>query len=66
MLFRVKAQLGFANGSMQEILFNVRAEDKDSLKAIVTRDYIMQNVSNDWGLPIENVTIVKAFAIMTP
>ena len=60
MLYRVKVRLGLVNGSTREISFDVRAKDKDALNAIVTRDYIMDNVSDEWGPPIENVTIVKA------
>jgi hypothetical protein len=47
MLYRVTARLGFVDGSTQEISFDVRAKDEDSLNAIVTRDYIMESVSDD-------------------
>jgi hypothetical protein len=64
MLFRVTVEIGFVNGSCSpEQTFNVRADDKEDVKKIVTPDYIRANVSDDWGVPIANITIVRADAI---
>lgn len=43
-----------------DVSFDVAAPDEQSLAEIVTPEYIMKNVSDDWGEPIQNVTIIKA------
>lgn len=65
-LYRVRVTLGFADGSAQDIPLTVWAKSREDLNAIITRDYIMKNVSDDWGPPIQNVTIVKAHRIQAP
>jgi rRNA maturation endonuclease Nob1 len=58
--FRVRAELTFVNGDRsQPFSFAVEAEDKDDARRRVTKDYIMQNVSDDWGVPIRNVTVIR-------
>ena len=64
MRFRVTARIGFVNGSCTEVPFNLRTEDEKDLKRLVTPDYVMTNVSDDWGVPIANVSVVKFEAIL--
>ena len=58
--FRVRAELIFVNRDCsQPFSFAVEAEDKDDALRQVTKDYIMQNVSDDSGVPIRNVTVIR-------
>jgi hypothetical protein len=64
MTFRVLARIGFVNGSDTDVPFNVQANDEIEVRRLVTPEYIMNNVSDDWGVPIANVTVVKAEAVL--
>jgi hypothetical protein len=46
-----------------DVPFIVRATDQSDLKQLVTPEYVMTNVSDDWGVPIANVTVLKAEAV---
>ena len=52
------------NGSCMDVPFNVQANDESEVKRQVTPEYVMENVSDDWGVPIANVTVVKAEAVL--
>ena len=64
MTFRVLARIGFVNGSCMDVPFNVQANDESEVKRQVTPEYVMENVSDDWDVPIANVTVVKAEAVL--
>jgi hypothetical protein len=64
MTFRVLARIGFVNGSCMDVPFNVQANEESEVKRQVTPEYVMENVSDDWGVPIANVTVVKAEAVL--
>ena len=64
MTFRVLARIGFVNGSCTDVPFNVQANDESEVRRLVTPEYIRTNVSDDWGVPIANVTVVKAEAVL--
>jgi hypothetical protein len=41
----------------------VYATDREALEKLITPDWIMENVSDDWGPPIQSVRIVSAEAV---
>ena len=43
----------------QPFSLQVRAIDKEDAKRQATPEYIMTNVSNDWGVPIRTVNVVR-------
>lgn len=58
--FRVRAELTFVNGDCsQPFSFPVEAEDKEDARRQATKDFIMQNVSDDWGVPIRSVRVLR-------
>jgi hypothetical protein len=65
MTFRVLARIGFVNGSDMDVPpFNIQANDESEVRRTVTPEYIINNVSDDWGVPIAHVTVVKAEAVL--
>ncbi len=64
MTFRVLAGIGFVNGSCMDVPFNVQENDESEVKRLVTPDYIMTNVGDDWGVPIANVSVLRAEAVL--
>jgi hypothetical protein len=64
MTFKVLARIRFVNGSCDDVTFNVQANDESEVERQVTPEYVMENVSDDWGVPIANVTVVKAEAVL--
>lgn len=61
MTFRVLVKIAFVDGSDQDVPINVQANDETGVRRLVTPEY-MNNVTDDWGVPIANVTVVKAEA----
>ena len=62
-MFRVTARIGFVNGSCKDdVRFKVYARDENDVRKQVTPEYIKTNVTDDWPMPIENVTILKVEA----
>jgi hypothetical protein len=62
--FLVRATLNFVNGSQsQPISFSVHAVNEFEARRTVTPDYIMENVSDDWGLPIQSVRVLGISAV---
>lgn len=61
MTFRVTVSLGFVDGSGMDLEepFSVEGTSEDDMRSKVTPDFIMKNVSDDWGPPIETVRILK-------
>jgi hypothetical protein len=60
MRFRVTVSIGFVDGScIDDIEFPVQASNEENARKQVTPEYIMTNVSDDWGPPIQHVTITK-------
>ncbi len=47
------------NGGSLDVPFNVRGIDEAEVRRKVTVDYIMKKVSDDWGMPIRNVTVLR-------
>lgn len=65
MLFQVKVRIGLVDGTcIDDVAFHVRAVDDTELRAKITRDYVLENVSDDWGRPITYVSIIQAEAIL--
>jgi hypothetical protein len=59
-LFHVIVRLGFVNGScIDDVSFTMQADDEDDVRNKATPEYIVEFVSNDWGLPIDNVTVMS-------
>jgi len=58
-MFRVLARIGFVDGSDMDVRFNLQANDENEVRRQVTPEYIRNNVSDDWGVPIATVTVVK-------
>ena len=66
MRFRVRVQLNFVDGSARDLApFTVLAYRKESLREMITPDWIMENISDDWGPPIRSVRIIQAEAVQT-
>ncbi len=64
MRFRVRVQLNFVNGSAMDLdPFTTFAPSKESLEQIITPDWIMEHISDDWGPPIQSVKIIQADAV---
>jgi hypothetical protein len=61
MTFRATVRIGFVDGAETDVRFTIEAGDEDDVKRQVTREYIMA-MSNDWGRPIVNVTLIQAEA----
>lgn len=50
MRFRVKLLLNFVDGSTMKLTpRTVRAANEQELRALITRDWVIANVSDDWG-----------------
>ena len=64
--FQVIARIGFVNDSDMDVPFTVRAQNEDEVRKLVTPDYVMTNVSDDWGVPIQHVTVLRIEAIDKP
>jgi hypothetical protein len=62
-LFRVKARITLVDGGYMDIPFNVYGTDPNDVRQQVTKDYIMTNVSDDWGMPIRNVRVLRVSAV---
>jgi hypothetical protein len=61
--FRVRATITLVNNGCMEVPFTVYGIDEDDVRKQVTPDYIMKSVSDDWGMPIRNVTILEVRAV---
>jgi len=62
--FRVRYTLNFVNGDCsQPLSLKLNASSEDDAKRQVTREYILANVSDDWGVPIRNISITDVKAI---
>ena len=60
MFFQVEVQLSFIDGSASPpIRLEFQASDAESVTETITPDWIMENVSDDWGPPIQSVQILK-------
>ena len=62
-LFRVRARITLVDGGCMDIPFNVYGTDPNDVRQQVTKDYIMTNVSDDWGMPIRNVKVLRVSAV---
>lgn len=64
--FLVVANLNFVNGSQSPaISFSVHAHDEPEARRLVTPDYIIDNVSDDWGVPMQSVKVSSVEVVET-
>jgi hypothetical protein len=63
-LFRVRVVLNHVNGDCsQPISFSVRAANKDEVKRQVTPEFYLKNVTDDVGVPIRSISILRIAAV---
>ncbi len=61
--FQVDVTITFVNNSCMDVPFVAYGYDEDDVRRQITVDYVMRSVSDDWGMPIRNVTVLSVQAV---